>query len=79
MLPHDIWLGLPFLLIPHRQEPIRFAPAIRLIPEFALPIGVGPRRLLPLCRLQKLHLKLESRRGLGHFLVIDNIERPPES
>ena len=34
--------SLPLLLITQRQEPIRFPPAIRLIPEFALSVGVGP-------------------------------------
>jgi uncharacterized protein (TIGR03435 family) len=29
--------------------------------------------------VQKLGLKLESGRGSGHFLVIDNIERPSEN
>src|ERR1035437_4499957 len=55
--------GLRFLLITRDQEPIRFAPAIRLIPEFALPIGVGPWRPLPICRLHLLH---QSRRLAGH-------------
>src|SRR6266403_2179230 len=41
--------GFGFLLIPQSDEPVRASPTLRLVPEFALLIGIGAsRRSAPL-------------------------------
>src|SRR5271166_2661303 len=44
--------GFGFLLIPQSDEPVRASPALRLVPEFALLIGIGAWRALPMRRFQ---------------------------
>src|SRR5207245_8970400 len=47
------WLRL--FLVAQSDEPIGFLPALWLIPEFALTVGVGARGGLPVCGFQLLH------------------------
>src|ERR1700675_2070378 len=47
--------GFGFLLIPQSDEPVRASPALRLVPEFALLIGIGAWRALPMRRFQLFH------------------------
>src|ERR1017187_2559743 len=55
--------NLRLLLVTQRQESVRFPPAIRLIPELALSVGVSPWRPPPLRHFQLLH---QARRLAGH-------------
>src|SRR5215831_4073328 len=51
VLPQTVFL----LLIPQSEETMLFAPALRAVPELALPVGIGLRRSRPVGRFQFIH------------------------